>query len=956
MKRTTSILLLIVFLLGMNCMPAYAADYSGMDDNWYYGYNDSQAYRKVSLNGYRGTSKDLGIGDVPAKVLGGEAGPFGQDLRNTSPDADGYHPISVLSAFRYNSADSENGKYTTTLLDSIVLPYGFTSIATHGFSGQKNLKTLYLPDSIETIGNTAFHGCSGLETLVLSKNMKEIGTSFGGFTGVVYFRSMTAPVIASSAFTGSHVTVYYPEGATGYDTEAFQSAFKYEYTLTPYTALPSEAAAYYAAQEDESTPTAAPESTIEVKPTPGQPEVIKPGKKFIAAADSFVANAAGMKDKNEGTSSQLYCRTMRNYTDQTRLTYLKFDLTDMPIMDFPYAKLYIKTKPTKINNVVQDNTNIIVSAVQDTAWKENKITWNNQPSLRGTVKVGSFYYDQTAGDQWCELDLTDYIKENRNQVITLVLATEKVSTQNRCYFYSKEAGETFAPYIQFGATALDVIKDTSYSFQNADGKISYLPVKGGTVNFRTTLMSNSTAYKSAVFVGAVYKESENRLLGICMDKRELPMEQEVTFQCKLDNLPEYSEDIVIKSMIWADLDTIMPLFLPSRYIDPTIPVYQEGKITMVSPGLREDITEDNVTLKLYAPGFKDLTFECAHQPDETSDKEYSKVFASQVIPDTKGYVEAVFPASQFPYGPIAIKITAKDTLPGDITPADTLEYYVQLYNTVGVQWNMGAKGTPPAAVGMELVYTDDFKKALSISRTGSGTTYSSHTPFGGDYGKATFEDFEGAYNPFAQRDSYMKISVTAPENYAENNRAGNEYAGGLISSAHPGQTGRAWEYGYFECRMLCPPGMGTWPAFWLLSLDRIDDKSKLTFTSEVDIVEGYGYELDQPRQCYHRWGFNAFENQTENRSTKFNMTQNGMLNTAQTFHTYAAKITEEYVYFYIDDVEVWRQVTDEESKKPLLFMINLAMGEGGGGIVDLSDYGMGADLYVDYVRVYTPYQ
>jgi hypothetical protein len=69
-------------------------------------------------------------------------------------------------------------------------------------------------------------------------------------------------------------------------------------------------------------------------------------------------------------------------------------------------------------------------------------------------------------------------------------------------------------------------------------------------------------------------------------------------------------------------------------------------------------------------------------------------------------------------------------------------------------------------------------------------------------------------------------------------------------------------------------------------------------------------------------------------------------------HIYACKVTATDTIYYCDNTEVARHATLPVCKKqPLFFFINLATG--GGWPVDLSRYDGVADMYVDYVRVYS---
>jgi beta-glucanase (GH16 family) len=82
------------------------------------------------------------------------------------------------------------------------------------------------------------------------------------------------------------------------------------------------------------------------------------------------------------------------------------------------------------------------------------------------------------------------------------------------------------------------------------------------------------------------------------------------------------------------------------------------------------------------------------------------------------------------------------------------------------------------------------------------------------------------------------------------------------------------------------------------------------------------------------------------------MSWTSLRHTAAKATAIGCKITETDTIYYCDNVEVGRHTTLPLSKqKPFFFLINLATG--GGWPVDLSRYNGVADMYVDYVRVYS---
>jgi hypothetical protein len=319
--------------------------------------------------------------------------------------------------------------------------------------------------------------------------------------------------------------------------------------------------------------------------------------------------------------------------------------------------------------------------------------------------------------------------------------------------------------------------------------------------------------------------------------------------------------------------------------------------------------------------------------------------------DEKGNGSFVFPADDFPHGPLTLRISGASGAAKD-------NCYLQLYNKGGVSWNEGMpKDPPPAARDMTLVFADDFSGPLSISSTDLKATYYDHKPPGGsqDFSSLRFTGFHEPNNPFQQVDSYLRIRASEKTKSA-----------GLISSMKNDASGvTAKSPCYFECRFIGPNAIGTWPAFWLLTDYMTDQiKGRTVPCDELDIIEAYGGEgpgspnaFDKYMVTPHCWaqgetGKALEKTAFEGLKDPIQMRKFGIPSAwFEAFHTYGCKITETETIYYCDNIEVGRHATFPLSKQySFFFLINLATG--GGWPVDLSRYNGVTDMYVDYVRVY----
>ncbi|WP_165219486.1 family 16 glycosylhydrolase [Aquisphaera insulae] len=373
-----------------------------------------------------------------------------------------------------------------------------------------------------------------------------------------------------------------------------------------------------------------------------------------------------------------------------------------------------------------------------------------------------------------------------------------------------------------------------------------------------------------------------------------------------------------------------------------------SKVAVISPGYGSDVKGDT-KIVVSAPGFANLTARCwKGGPGPGSDSAVATIRL-----DGDGGGSFLFPADEYPHGPITVRIHGE---------AGSLKdnCYLQLYNRGGISWREGIPtAPPPAAEGMRLIFADDFRGKLSISGTDTKATYYDHKPPNGsqDFSVHVFSDFQSPKNPFHQVDDYLRIRADD-----------RTHASGLLSSIKNDGSGiKARVPCYFEARLIGPNATGTWPAFWLMTDYMTDSKTKggdKAPVDELDILEAYGGEghgspnaFDSYMVTPHCW------NQGEEGKAMEKKAFEGLLNPIkmgkfgirsawfETFHIYGCKITETDTIYYCDDVEVGRHPTFPVSKaNPHFFLINLATG--GGWPVDLSRYNGIADMYVDYVRVY----
>lgn len=235
----------------------------------------------------------------------------------------------------------------------------------------------------------------------------------------------------------------------------------------------------------------------------------------------------------------------------------------------------------------------------------------------------------------------------------------------------------------------------------------------------------------------------------------------------------------------------------------------------------------------------------------------------------------------------------------------------------------------------ELVHADEFD-SLSIAPRSleNGERWTAHTPWNGDFGDAVFVD-PRADRPFAVADGILTITASRNDE--------GRWRSGLIAAADA--TGRGWgvQYGYFEARMRMPPGPGTWPAFWLMSLQPAKQLPKI----EIDVIEYYGHMTDRYFATTHVWQPEDADKVTSHDGSTIRVEADTL---TEDFHRYGVRVDPAHITYFFNGKEMWRQATPPELDTPLYPLVNLALGSG----YPIDETRDPSRLEVDYVRIYEP--
>ncbi|MDR1806298.1 MAG: leucine-rich repeat protein [Clostridium sp.] len=163
MKKTTALLLAVIFLLGIFAPAVFAApEYGvvGAKTSGVFTYTLINSGKEVRID-YSANAK--GALTIPAKIAG--------------------KPVTQIGA----------GAFYTRQITSVTIPSGVKSIGAHAFDFCTSLKTLTLPATLTSIGTWAFAFCSVLGSVTIPSKVSSVGDF-----AFAYCEGMTKVTIPSS--------------------------------------------------------------------------------------------------------------------------------------------------------------------------------------------------------------------------------------------------------------------------------------------------------------------------------------------------------------------------------------------------------------------------------------------------------------------------------------------------------------------------------------------------------------------------------------------------------------------------------------------------------------------------------------------------------------------------------------------------------------------------------------
>ncbi len=204
-----------------------------------------------------------------------------------------------------------------------------------------------------------------------------------------------------------------------------------------------------------------------------------------------------------------------------------------------------------------------------------------------------------------------------------------------------------------------------------------------------------------------------------------------------------------------------------------------------------------------------------------------------------------------------------------------------------------------------------------------------------------FTDSSTGDNPFSLSNGALNVNATYRG--AGNTPGGGSYS--YTSGTITTQGSYSQQYGYFEMRAELPPGVGMWPAFWLLTVNSYQPGN---WPPELDVLEAFGSPNANGEGGATQAHWDVHSTNTSQQGGAWVALPNGG-NSETGFHTYGALWTAQTITFYIDGTEVAQTPTPSDFTQQMYMIANLAVG----GTWPGNATGENGTMKIDYIRAFS---
>lgn len=177
--------------------------------------------------------------------------------------------------------------------------------------------------------------------------------------------------------------------------------------------------------------------------------------------------------------------------------------------------------------------------------------------------------------------------------------------------------------------------------------------------------------------------------------------------------------------------------------------------------------------------------------------------------------------------------------------------------------------------------------------------------------------------------------------------------GAIYSGRINAKPEQGWTYGYVESRIKLPKGKGTWPAFWMMPVNKDPKTNRWPLCGEIDIMEEVGVDANQVSSSLHTENYNHVKGTQKTHEMN-------LPGAEDEFHVYSLEWTPDEITTYVDgQVQLHAtkaEMGNDQESWPFHYafypILNLAWGGDWGGYKGVDESALPVSMVVDYVRLY----